>query len=208
MKKFFRFSLFAIFLAVFCGVGFAQETGGVKGKVRTTRGVGIPDATVTARQKGQDIKTVKTDSAGNFVLDGLEEGLYNLVFTKNGYSSGTLYNVEVKKKKVRDLGPRLILTSDQGTMVILRGSVFNQDGFGIPGVKIEIEKISENGSKRKIGSGYSREGGEFTFRFPEEIATYRVTASFKGVSASKDVTVEGAAVYGVAVTLELPKQEK
>lgn len=194
--------------ALSCGIAFAQDTGSVKGKVRTARGAGIPDATVTARQKGEDIKSTKTDAKGEFVLEGLESGLYNFVFTKNGFSSGTKYNVEVKKNKTTDLGDRLILTGDQGTQVIIKGSVFNQDGVSLYGAKVEIEKISEDGSGRKSGSGYTSEGGEFTFRFPEGAAKFRVTATMKGVSASKEVSVDSAAIYRLAITLNLPKSDK
>lgn len=208
MKFFFRIFLTALLLAVSSGIAMAQETGGVKGKVRTTRGAGISGATVTARQKGEDVKSVKTDSKGEFVLDGLASGLYNLVFTKDGYSSGALYNVEVKRKKTTDLGSRLILTGDQGTQVIIKGSVFNQDGFSLYGAKIEIERISDDGSKRKVGSAYSSQGGEFTFRFPEGTAKFRVTATLKDVSASKEISVDGAAVYRLAITLNMPKTEK
>lgn len=187
-------------------VAFGQSTGGVKGKVRTARGGGIAEASVTARQKGQDIKTVTTDSKGEFVLDGLESGSYNLVFTKNGYGAGTLYNIEVKKNKITDLPDRLILTTDQGTQVIVRGSVFNQDGVSLYGVKVEIERIAEGGARKKVGSGYTSEAGEFTFRFPEGTAKFRVTASAKGVSASKEVTVDNAAIYRLAITLNLAKE--
>jgi hypothetical protein len=185
----------------------AQQTG-VKGKVRTSRGAAIAGATVTARQKGEDVKTVTTDSDGEFVMEGLQSGLYNFVFTKNGFSSGTKYNVEVKKNKITDLGDRLVLTTDQGTLVIVRGSVFNQDGVSVYGAKVEIERIAENGSARKVGTGYTSEAGEFTFRFPEGAAKFRVTASVKDVKASKEVEVSGeAAIYRTAITLNLPKSK-
>ncbi|HEX8369819.1 MAG TPA: carboxypeptidase-like regulatory domain-containing protein [Pyrinomonadaceae bacterium] len=187
-------------------VAFGQSTGGVKGKVRTARGGGIAEATVTARQKGQDVKTVTTDSKGEFILDGLESGLYNLVFTKNGYGAGTLYNIEVEKNKITNLPDRLILTTDQGTQVIVRGSVFNQDGVSLYGVKVEIERISEGGATKKVGSDFTSRSGEFTFRFSEGTAKFRVTASAKGASASKEVSVDNAAIYRLAITLNLPRE--
>ena len=198
--------LLASLLALASAIAFGQSTGGVKGKVRAPRGGGIAEASVTARQKGQDVKTVTTDSKGEFVLDGLESGIYNFVFTKNGFGAGTLYNIEVKKNKITSLPDRLILTTDQGTQVIVKGSVFNQDGVSLYGAKVEIERISEGGSMKKVGSGYTSESGEFTFRFPEGAAKFRITASAKGVSASKEVSVEGAAIYRLAITLDLSKK--
>ena len=196
----------------------AQDTGGVKGKVRTTKGEGIASATIIARQQGEDIKTATSDAKGNFVLEGLKAGNYNLVFSKSGYSSGVLYNVEVKKKRIGDLGERLVLTVDQGTQVIIKGTVFDEAGRSVAGAKVEIEKISSDGSVTKIKSIYSSLGsdpgvrggdgnarGEFTFRFPEGAAKYRVTATAKNASASKEIEVDSAAIYRLALTLNLSK---
>jgi len=205
--KFLKQSVLFVSLTILsCAFAFGQSTGGVKGKVRVGHD-GIGGATVTARQKGEDIKSVTTDSNGEFVMDGLESGLYNFAFSKDGYGSGVLYNVEVKKNKIVNLPNRLILTTDQGTQVLVKGSVFNQDGVSLYGVKVEIERISEGGSAKKVGSGYTSRAGEFTFRFPEGAAKFRVTASAKGISASKEVSVSGeAAIYRLAITLNIPRE--
>ena len=196
----------AIFLLVLSSAVFAQDTGSVKGKVRTTKGEGIAGVTITARQKGEDVTSTTTDAKGNFVISSLKAGIYNLAFSKNGYGSGVLYNVEVKKKKENDLGDRLILSLDQGTLTIIKGSVFNQDGVSIFGAKVEVAKINGDGSVKKVGSGYTSESGEFTFRFPQGNAKYRVTATAKGATASKEIEVDSAAIYRLAITLNLSKQ--
>ncbi len=98
--KYFSKIIFLLLFSAFCSaLTLAQDIGGVKGKVRTTKGEGIAAATITARQQGEDIKSTTSDAKGNFVLENLKAGIYNLVFTKNGYSSGVMYNVEVKKRK-------------------------------------------------------------------------------------------------------------
>jgi hypothetical protein len=214
-------SKIVLFFSIFLLWSFsasAQDTGSVKGKVRTTKGDGIAAATITARQKGEDVKSSTSDAKGNFLMDGLKAGTYNLVFSKSGYSSGVLYNVEVKKKQTNDVGERLVLTVDQGTQVIIKGTVFDQDGRSVAGVKVDIEKISSDGSIRKIGSVYTSSGndpgvrggdgiarGEFTFKFNEGSAKYRVTASVKETTARKEIEVDGAAIYRLALTLNLPK---
>jgi hypothetical protein len=85
--------------ALFAVAAVAQNTGGIKGRVRTTKGAGIGGATVTARKKGLDVKTTKANSSGEFVLNDLETGRYNVVFEAPGFSSGVLYNVEINKNK-------------------------------------------------------------------------------------------------------------
>ena len=202
--------MLAIVLTAAFGVTavLAQSTGGVKGKVRSSRGSGIAGATVSARQKGVDVKTTTANSKGEFVLDGLEAGRYNLAFDAPGYSMGVMYNVEVQKKKISDLGDRLILSPDQGTQVIVKGSVFFKEGISVPGAKVEIESVGGDGSTKKLGSGFTSESGEFTFRQPQGAAKLRVTATYKGVSASKDVEVNEPAIYRLAITLEMPTPSK
>ena len=201
MKRFVLLIMISAFSVIFAA---AQETG-LKGKVRDTKGNGIGIANVIARQDGKDVKSTTTDGKGNFELVGLKSGVYNLVIDKTGFSAGLLYNVEVKDNKVRDLGDRLVLTVDQGTQVIIKGSVFDPNGRSVGGAKIEIEKVLSDGSTKKVGSGNASYSGEFTFRFPEGANKYRVTASASGAKESKEIEVDSAAIYRLAITLNLDK---
>jgi len=199
-----RFILF-IALFVVSSISITAQTGGLKGKVRNSKGSGIPSVTITARQDGKVIKTVKSDGKGNFIIQDLENGVYNLVFDSRGYSSSLLSNVEVKKNKLRELPDSLILSVDQGTLVIIRGSVFNQDGRSVTGAEVTIEKLNSDGSTRKMGSVYTNVSGEFTFRQPEGAAKFRLTAKLKDQTASKEVEVDSAAIYRLALNLTLEK---
>jgi hypothetical protein len=195
-----------ILLSALSGIfAFAQETGGVKGKVRTTSGDGIASVKVIVRQKGEDIKSATSDSNGKFVLENLKPGIYNIVFTKNGFASSLMSNIEVEKKKVKDLGDRLVLGVDQGTLVIVKGSVFDQNGHSVYGAKVVIERVSTDGQTRKVGSGTTSQSGEFTFRQSEGATKFRITATAKGISASKEITVDNAAIYRLAITLNVEK---
>src|SRR6266852_1024354 len=95
-------------LAAYClpPTAYCQPTGGVKGKVRNMRGDFIAGATITARRDAKDIRSVRSNDKGEFVLNGLDAGTYNIVFDAKGYSSGIKYGVEVKQKKTVDLGER------------------------------------------------------------------------------------------------------
>jgi hypothetical protein len=207
MMRYISKIVFLVALFAFSFVlSLAQDTGGVKGKVRTPKGEGIAAATITARRNSEDVKSTIADSKGNFVLENLKTGTYNLVFSKSGYSSGVLYNVEVVKNKIGNLGERLVLTIDQGTQVIIKGSVFAPDGRSVGGAEIKIERIESDGSAKKVGSSISSYSGEFTFRFAEGAAKYRVTASRKNSAASKEVEVDSAAIYRLAITLNASKE--
>jgi len=203
------------FAAIFALIAFclapavlAQDTGGIKGKVRTASGIGIPNATVSISQNGAEIKTATADAKGNFVLNGLTPGKYKLLFDAKGYSSGTLYNVEVRKKTVRDLGDRLMLTVDRGTLVIIEGSVFYKEGTSVTGAKVECEEVLADGSTKKLGSTDTGGDGEFRFKMREGPSKLRFKATIKGVSGTKDLEVDQAAIYRLAITLDLSKTEK
>lgn len=192
-------------VAVLAAATYAQS-GGLKGKVRSTRGSGIAGATVTARQKGADVKTATANAKGDFVLDGLDAGLYNLVFDARGYSSGVLYNVEVKKNKVTDLGERLILGSDQGTLVIVKGSVFYKDGTSVPGATVTIERVNSDGSVKRLATAATNISGEFTYRQPQGEAKLRVTAAYNKATATKEVEVSEPAIYRLAISFDVNRE--
>jgi hypothetical protein len=198
--------LFALVFAVGALAAAAQT--GVKGKIRTNRGDGIANAIVIARKDGKDVRSSKSDSKGNFVLDGLESGRYNIVFDANGYTSGVLYNVEVKKGVVRDLGERLMLSTDPGTQVIIRGSVFFLEGTSVTGAKIEMERVNADGSTKSLGNAVTNVSGEFTFRRPPGVDKLRITASYKGVEGSKVVDVDNPAIYRLAITLKMSRNDR
>lgn len=198
---------FIVFLSFLLSVAvFAQENGGVKGRIRSMQGNALADVNITVKQDDKDIRTATTNKKGEFLVSNLKEGRYSFIFTKTGFVQGTLNNVEVKKNKVRDIGDKLALDIDQGTLVIIEGSVFNEDGRSIYGAVIDIARVYQDGSLKKLKTVSSSESGQFTFRFTEGIATYRITASANGKSVSKDVSVDSAAIYRLALTLDLKKE--
>ncbi len=186
----------------------AQSTGGVKGKIRNMRGDDIAGATITARQNAKDVRSVKSGSKGEFVLSGLETGTYNIVFDAKGYSSGVKYNVEVKQNKTVDLGDRLILQIDRGAQVVIEGSVFFKDGTSVTAAEVKVERVNADGSTKKLGTIYTNIRGEFTFRQPDAAARYRMTVKYKDSTASKEIQVQSAAIYRLAISLEVSRQEK
>lgn len=194
------FIVLALFL--FASFTFAQATGSIKGKVRTKDGKGIAQAAVTARKDGKDLQTTETGRKGDFRLSGLTEGTYNIVFEKAGYSAGVLYDVIVKGKKTNNLGDRLILDVDQGTLVLVEASVFTPTGMSVYGAKVVIEAVSDDGSTKKVGSGYTSRDGDILFRFPVGETKYLITATARKAKASKTIEVFDAAIYRTAITLD------
>ncbi len=199
----------SLIILVFTGLALstaAQGTGGVKGKVRNMAGQRIAGATITARRDSVDIRSVRSNNKGEFQLNGLDAGTYNFVFDAKGYSLGVKYGVDVKANKTVDLGDRLIMQVDQGTQVIIRGSVFFKDGTSVTAAKVLVERVEADGSVRKMGTVVTNIYGEFVFKRPEGSAKYRMTASYKDVKASKEIEVDSAAIYRLAISLDTTRQ--
>ena len=186
------------------GVAFGQDkdksTGGIKGKVRVETGTAA-GVTVVVRSGEKEVTRVETQKGGDFTVARLTPGIYGLTFRKPGLSIGTIEDVEVKAGKTRSLGDRLILTIDEGSIAFLGGSVFSADGRSVPGAKVELARILDDGTTKKIDARVTTETGSFKFRLSPDAAKYRVTVKTDGNPITKDVDIDGAAVYRVALNL-------
>ena len=201
--------LLLFLLSAVCLLPSVYAQGGIKGKVRNNKGNGIGGATVSARLDGKDVKSVTADSKGNFLMEGLKSGTYNISFDADGYAMGVKFGVEIKNGSIRDLGDRLILSVDQGTLLIVKGSVFFKEGTSLTGAKIEIERVNNDGSTKSLGSTYSNYSGEFSFRPPPGVTKVRITARYKGVEGSKEIAdMVNAGIYRTAITLDVSRSDK
>lgn len=204
----FRKTVFVLVVMLFAAsiaLGQDKSLGSIKGKVRVETGT-PSGVTVVVRRGETEVTRAETQKNGEFVVSRLTPGKYGLTFRKPGLSVGTIEDVEVKAGKTRSLGDRLILTIDEGSIAFLSGAVFSPDGRSAPGAKVELFRLLEDGSTKKIDSRLTTETGSFKFRLSPDAAKYRVTVKSDGVEpVSKDVEVDGAAVYRVALNLA-PKQ--
>jgi hypothetical protein len=200
----------AIILLVI-SAAFAQgnsTTGSIKGKLRLENRETVAGVTVTVKQEDREVAHAVTDRKGEFIINGLAPGTYGLTFQKSGLSVGSLGNIQVKAGKTKSLPDRLILSVSEATIARLGGSVFNEGGFSLPGVRIELVRVEANGNTRKIDGRLTNESGQFIFRLPPDKATYRITAKADGVEAqTKDVEIDGALVYRVAFTIQRPPKQ-
>jgi hypothetical protein len=185
------------------GVAVAQDKtlGGIKGKVRVETGTPA-GVTVVVRRGETEVSRTETQKNGDFAVSRLTPGVYGLTFRKPGLSIGTMEDVEVKAGKTRSLGDRLVLTIDEGSIAFLSGSVFSADDRSVPNAKVELSRILEDGTVKKIDGRVTTETGSFKFRLSPEPAKYRVSVKASGSEAvSKDIEIDGAAVYRVALSL-------
>ena len=187
--------------AVALGQDKDKSLGTIKGKVRVETGT-PSGVTVVVRRGETEVTRVQTAKNGDFQVPRLTPGIYGLTFRKPGLSIGTIEDVEVKAGKTRSLGDRLILTIDEGSIAFLSGAVFNANGRSVANAKVELSRILEDGSTKKIDSRLTTETGSFKFRLSPDAAKYRVSVKTEGAEPiTKDVDIDGAAVYRVALNL-------
>ena len=184
------------------GVSLGQDKslGTLKGKVRVETGTPA-GVTVVVRRGETEVTRTETQKNGEFTVSRLTPGVYGLTFRKPGLSIGAMEDIEVKAGKTRSLGDRLILTIDEGSIAFVSGSVFNADDRSVPNAKVELSRIMDDGTVKKIDGRITTETGSFKFRLSPEPAKYRVSVKTSGSEVSKDVEVDGAAVYRVALSL-------
>lgn len=198
------FTSFCLLLTAYCQLpAYAQSAGGARGKVRNSRGEAISGVKVIARLDSKDVSTATSNSKGEFSFNRLEPGVYNFIFDASGYASAIRSNIEVRRNKTVDLGDRLILLVDKGTLVIIQGSVFFKDGTSVTGAKVAVERVNSDGTTSSLPAVYTNVFGEFTFRQPEGTAKYRFTANYKDRTASMDIEVGSAAIYRLAIKLDI-----
>ena len=202
VMKFVKFLALFIVLGASAVTAMAQDknTGTIKGKVRVEKG-SAGGVGVILRQNDHEVRRVETDRKGEFTMTRVPAGTDGLTFRKAGLAVGSIENVEVKAGKTRSLSDHLFLAVDEGSIAFIRGSVFSEDGRSVPGVRVELSRVASDTSVDKLDSRITGETGEFVFRVPPEAAKYRLTLKAdKAESVSKDVEVDSALVYRVALT--------
>lgn len=191
---------------VFPLAGFAQSSG-VKGRVRDVDYKSIPNVEVSARVGGKVVRSTKSDSKGRFTL-ALEPGTYNIAFDAKGYGTGVKYDVKVKENDFRDLGSNLLMTRDRGALVLVKGIVFDNANLSVRQAPVDLYEIRSDGSTRKLQTVYTNAAGEFEFNGLMNVSRVRVTASAKGVSASKDLDTDSPQVYRTVIKLPLEHEKE
>jgi len=178
-----------------------KSNGSVKGKVGVEKGSPLGVAVVLL-QGEQEIARGLTDKKGEFAISHVAPGTYSIRFRKPGLTVASIDKLEVKAGQTRSLKD-IRLSIDEGSIAFIRGSVFTESGRSVPGVRVELARILDENSTEKIDVRVTGETGEFVFRLPPETAKYRLTVKADGAQpASKDVEVDGAAVYRAALTLK------
>jgi len=187
-----KFSIFFLLLAAVSlllgTAAFGSERGSIKGKVESDSGKAVNGAHVTAEREGAEAVRSTTNSKGEFTLADLEPGEYKISVEADGFKSVELiHKQKVEAGKTTKLESKITLGTFSSSALI-RGAVFNDRGFSVPGASVEIERVNPKDSK--LRKQYTtNEAGEFAFRLPDAGGQFRLTATARGYETSTQ-TVE------------------
>ena len=126
----------AVLAAVLFGAVLSAQvpTGGVKGTVinRASR-TPVEGANLVLKAGAVEIGTIKTDAQGNFLLESLADGMYDLIIEAPGYLPTTV-NVTVNDGYVKNmynlsLSPSIINNDAIQGVAFLPGQIFVFGGF-------------------------------------------------------------------------------
>lgn len=102
-----------VLAGVFClsAAAFAQSVGSIKGQVTDPSAAVIPGATVVVSGNGP-AKSVKTDGTGNFIVNGLQPGKYNVKADAKGFVSFVAKEVNVAAGTHATLNMQMAIATD------------------------------------------------------------------------------------------------
>jgi len=176
-----------------------KTSAAIKGKVSVERG-SPSGVAVMLIQGDREVAQTATEKRGDFVLSHIAPGTYSVKFRKAGLAVGTIDDVLLKAGQTRTFKD-LTLKIDEGSITFIRGSVFSEDGHSVPNVRVDLVRVVNENSVQKMDYRITGETGEFVFRLPPDAGKYRLSLKADDAEpSSKDVEVEMAAVYRVALT--------
>lgn len=208
VQRMHRHKLFFIVLSIGLLLPFAAfaQSSGVKGRVRDVDYKSIANVEITARVNGKVVRSTKSDRKGRFTL-ALEPGTYNIAFDAAGYGTGVKYDVKVKENDFRDLGENLLMTRDRGSLILVKGIVFDKANLSVRDAPVDLYEVKADGSTRKIQTVKTNRAGEFEFNGIMNVSKVRVTASANGVSGSSDIVTDSPQVYRTVIKLEIEHED-
>src|SRR4051812_350531 len=120
MGKRLRMLLGALWLVVFAISAFAQETtGGVRGTVKDPQGAVISGATVTVAGPALIGKrTATTDSSGQYRIEQLPPGVYEISITATGFGTQTQQGLKIQTGALPSLNFDLKVGSEAQTVEV------------------------------------------------------------------------------------------
>ncbi len=141
------------------GAAVCQGVAVLRGVVRDSRGLPLPDVAISVSRDSTQVAAFRTAPDGHFASPGLAEATYHVMFRKPGFGPLT-YTWSARADSVLELRPLMPpLTSALDTVVVLGdrgvtrvlGVVVDDDGRPVPEARIDILGTGSSGITRNNG---------------------------------------------------------
>jgi hypothetical protein len=211
MKKMIFITLLTMLCATFAMA--QQKTGTLKGRIEDEKGKPIAEAEIHAMSsRTRNVKEAVTDKDGNYSFE-LEPDDYTVSIDAEGFKGGTMTQM-LQVEEGKETKAKTIKLYKAAKSSLLRGAVFDENGFSLPGVRLKLVRVpndAEARDKKKlepVKQDYlTNSRGEFAFRLPPMRARYQVTAMRSGYKPQvKTVDVNADESVPLAFTLETIKE--
>lgn len=113
-----------------------QLFGSIAGKVTRSDGTPLPGVTVRVTAGPSTGQVITTDDQGNFSILELPVGTYALTFSRSGFSTRTITNIEVFGNTVTSIDDVALAASSTGS--VLSGTVTDTNGNPISSVLVRV----------------------------------------------------------------------
>lgn len=157
--------------------------GTIEGRILDPSNHPIPNATVILSQKGFGQMSALSDANGQFRLDGVPEGAYQLLVTAADYEA-----VERPVVVKADAPLNLTVTLKPLQLGIVKGRVLGSDRQVVKDGRIFVERILSPSVRQPVGIWFWDADGRFEGKVPSGV--YLLTAQAGGKRVSKQVRVE------------------
>jgi hypothetical protein len=116
--------VFSVFLSTAAGVLAQSAAGGIAGVVRDTTGAVLPGVTVEAASPAliEKVRSVVTDTQGNYKVTELRPGTYSVTFTVPGFSTVKREGVELTTGFTATVNAELTVGSLEETVTVTGAS--------------------------------------------------------------------------------------
>ncbi len=142
--RLFRLVQAGILFSLIALTAAAQSTGSLQGTVTDSSGAVLPNATITIREVGTGVvRTVRTDSAGNYQVPALSPGNYEIEVAAQGFAGSKTTGVVVNVGTTVTSNVRLNVSGTQQTVnVTAAAPVVDETGISVGSV-VDQETVQQ-----------------------------------------------------------------
>lgn len=173
-------------------------------------GVQVAVAVEGQMDDAENVVTTETDSYGNYAVVGLEEGVYEMLFTLNGYSPVSVGNVDVKGLAHSEATRKDVYMLGDGaaapfTNITVSGRVLDENGAGIRDAQIYLDGAKVEGCVTDTQGNFNISLGQI--RGQNHAVGVTATGYVTPAEANFTITSDNEFISGLSFVMEAQSED-